>query len=233
MLFDVLTYPCDGWRGTSDMETKRLLFQIEADTVEQAVKLAAKRIGARVKWSHGDTLENVTAFSHFRDKNKWMLKQHQDFHRGEPRVWVTHYPHVSTPDYAGPVTRHGNEKAAVTAAFKELRREGFAARQNFMCCGGCAGSAMPDDKPGVYYHRQADDRSWHDGHGWTKGQRVDYLCSTLHISYGDVDGGDDREVGIKLYHALQRNGLHVEWDGNPANCVIVLPERDVRRAAAA
>jgi hypothetical protein len=48
-----------------------------------------------------------------------------------------------------------NKKANLNQAFKELRKLGYFARQNFWCCQSCAWAAVPmDAKKVVFYHRQ-------------------------------------------------------------------------------
>ena len=48
-----------------------------------------------------------------------------------------------------------NKKVNLNQAFKELRKLGYFARQNFLCCQSCAWAAVPmDAKKVVFYHRQ-------------------------------------------------------------------------------
>lgn len=48
-----------------------------------------------------------------------------------------------------------NRKANLNQAFKELRKLGYFARQNFMCCQNCAWAEVPVDvKKVVFYHKQ-------------------------------------------------------------------------------
>ena len=52
-----------------------------------------------------------------------------------------------------------NKKANLNQAFKELRKLGYFARQNFMCCQSCAWAAVPmDAKKVVFYHKQDADQ---------------------------------------------------------------------------
>ena len=49
-----------------------------------------------------------------------------------------------------------NKKANLNQAFKELRKLGYFARQDFWCCQSCAWAAVPvDKKKVVFYHNQA------------------------------------------------------------------------------
>lgn len=100
-------------------------------------------------------------------------------------------------------------KDALTLAFRALRKKGYLARQNFMCCGGCAGSALGDrweqkhgkDVPakGVYYHRQDN-------------ERIPDTCET-YLGWG----GDGEEICA----ALREQGLRVEWDGTEMQRILV------------
>jgi hypothetical protein len=86
------------------------------------------------------------------------------------------------------------KKEQLTKAFKELRKAGYFARQNYQCCQGCAWAEIPDEKSerAVFYHGQ-DKR------------KID--------KYGDVylawSGDAEEIVGI-----LKNNGLDVEWSGD-------------------
>lgn len=52
-----------------------------------------------------------------------------------------------------------NKKANLNQAFKELRKLGYFARQNFKCCQSCAWAAVPmDAKRVVFYHKQGADQ---------------------------------------------------------------------------
>lgn len=111
------------------------------------------------------------------------------------------------------------------AAFKALRKLGFIARQNYLCCGNCAGcqiaidiDKMPEEKKAkvqgaVFYHRQARE-AMDDGHG-------------LWLNYGPVSasgkeyGLPTEQVGALALVTLREAGLLVEWDGNPATRLFV------------
>ena len=52
-----------------------------------------------------------------------------------------------------------NKKANLNQAFRELRKLGYFARQNFMCCQNCAWAAVPlDVTKVVFYHKQDADQ---------------------------------------------------------------------------
>ena len=118
----------------------------------------------------------------------------------------------------------------LTQAFKALRSEGYIARQNFTCCGSCAGAQLSDDfdkmppakqarvKGAVFFHRQ-------DGEALRQGGD---MC----IRFGTVKPGDHRDEDTAIGHAavavLAAAGLTVEWNGDAARCIIVKDEEPVR-----
>lgn len=83
----------------------------------------------------------------------------------------------------------------IGVAFRALRKSGYIARQNFMCCMGCGFAAMPEGtKKAVFYHRQDADRLSSSGR--------------CYIAWG----GDGQEIR----KAFEAAGLKVEWDGTEA-----------------
>lgn len=102
----------------------------------------------------------------------------------------------------------------VAAAFKAMRANGLVARQNFMCCGSCASSALSDQlnkargkgkavKGAVYFHRQDSECA------------LDY--GKLYIGFGA--GGENAEadcleVGRIAVECLRAAGLEVKWDNS-------------------
>ena len=130
-------------------------------------------------------------------------------------------------------------------AFAALRKQGLLARQNFLCCGSCAGYALTEDAVArtrkgkkvngcVFYHRQDTER---------------FLTGdTLFLGYGPLDstelgtiGLTTREVGTLVVAALEAEGLEPHWDGNPDTRISLDPAehavklayaRDLARRAA-
>lgn len=90
----------------------------------------------------------------------------------------------------------------VSKAFRSLRRQNITAKANFMCCSGCATSAMElkGKKGGVYWHRQADASLKEYG--------------TLYIGFCTDDGEGAKEVGAALRDALVAAGVDVSWNGS-------------------
>ena len=117
--------------------------------------------------------------------------------------------------------------------FASLRKQGFLARQNYMCCGGCAGTVIYDDlKDGqryVTYHQQNND-AFHERD----------LTRGLYVAFGAKDGTDEEttQAGAQVALAAMRVGLRVEWDGtgstriclhDPEVTARLKAQREVRR----
>ena len=129
--------------------------------------------------------------------------------------------------------RNQVDMAAVTEAFADFRRVARAelggvvyTRQNFLCCGGCASSALNREAMdangkfidangkgrqrqvvgAVYYHNQDAQRVRNGG--------------PLMLGYGGITlagNADDRQtlkIGRLMVDALRKRGLEVVWDGN-------------------
>ena len=108
-------------------------------------------------------------------------------------------------------------KVKLNALFAGLRKRKLIARQNYMCCGGCAGAQIFEDAKvrcldgGVFFHRQEGDRL-------REGQEEVYLA------YGSVDENSlpVARVGEMIREEAERVGLEVKWDGDPSKCVVVV-----------
>jgi hypothetical protein len=90
----------------------------------------------------------------------------------------------------------------LTSAFKELRKFGYFARQNFMCCQNCGWHAVPDGKEDkvVFYHQQ-DNENKKDGQSF-------FLAWS----------GD----GEQICDILKRNGVETKWNGNESTRIEVV-----------
>jgi hypothetical protein len=82
----------------------------------------------------------------------------------------------------------------ITKAFEALRKKGYFARQNFLCCQSCAWSAMTDEQAEktVFYHQQDADDLRERG--------------TCHLAWS----GNGQEI----VDVLKENGVEVDWDGS-------------------
>lgn len=81
----------------------------------------------------------------------------------------------------------------LTKAFRDLRKAGYYAKQNFYCCQSCGWNAIPEDMKDkvVFYHDQD--------------------AEILEV-YGDCYlswNGDGNEI-VRI---LESNGIKTEWDG--------------------
>ncbi len=83
---------------------------------------------------------------------------------------------------------------SLNAAFKELRKFGYFARQNFMCCQNCGWHAIPDGKSekAVFFHQQ-------DNEDKKEGKPFFLAWS-----------GD----GQQICDILNRNGVVTQWNGS-------------------
>ena len=84
-------------------------------------------------------------------------------------------------------------KSNLNNAFKALRKAGYFAKQNFLCCQSCGWAAMTDEQSNkaVFYHRQDADDLKENG--------------TCHLAWD----GDGNEI-VKI---LNDNGVKTEWSG--------------------
>lgn len=57
-----------------------------------------------------------------------------------------------------------NTKVLVTKSFRELRTNGYFAKQNFWCCSTCAWSQVPEKcEKAVFYHHQDSESFFESG----------------------------------------------------------------------
>lgn len=100
-------------------------------------------------------------------------------------------------------------RAKLKLAFAALREQGYAAKENFLCCQSCGGAAidLKGKKGGVFWHGQDDEGLKEHG--------------SLYISFLTKEGGGSEKVGAALAVALRSEGLQVEWNGTAAERVKV------------
>lgn len=100
-------------------------------------------------------------------------------------------------------------RAKLRKAFVALRRQGYVARMNYLCCQGCGSAAMDlkDKKGGVFWHHQDDDGFKEDGE--------------LYIAFLTENGDGSVKVGEALVAALKAENVWVEWDGSSDTRVLV------------
>lgn len=85
-------------------------------------------------------------------------------------------------------------ESKITKAFRELRKLGYTAKQNFWCCQTCGWAALTDEQANkaVFYHHQ--DYDVLKKYGYT------FLCWS----------GDGNEI----VSILQKHGIKTNWDGS-------------------
>jgi hypothetical protein len=100
-------------------------------------------------------------------------------------------------------------KKDITTAFRELRKKGYFAKQNFMCCRTCGWDAVPEEKAekAVFYHHQDTDRAF-DVFG--------NLVDELYLSWS----GD----GVEISNVFINLGMKAIWDGSQGTRIKILPE---------
>lgn len=106
------------------------------------------------------------------------------------------------------------DKQVLNDVFRELRKKGFVARQNYWCCQSCAWSAVEseydtnDDSNIVFYHNQ-------DADAFENGN----LESILYLAWQ----GD----GETIRDTFEDYGFNVAWDGTKNKRIGILPRRTV------
>ncbi|MCD6148080.1 hypothetical protein J7J18_01770 [bacterium] len=116
-------------------------------------------------------------------------------------------------------------RSRLIEVFKELRKEGFLARANFMCCRNCAGSELAcraeklyekgkEVKGAIFWTRQ-DEESLRNH-------------SRMYIAYGPcvtqkygTIGLSTKEVGKKLCEKLDAYHIPYRWNGDPNVRILV------------
>mgnify|MGYP001218759067 CR=1 FL=1 len=112
-------------------------------------------------------------------------------------------------------------RQAVIRAFKKLRKLGYIAKANYLCCMNCATTAIWDDYSSmpdspkkekligvVYWHRQNEQNIWEQG--------------ILYLGFGELDDKVKGEIlGAEIVKVLKTEGLAVKREGNPDVKILV------------
>lgn len=88
----------------------------------------------------------------------------------------------------------------LTIAFKDLRKKGYFARMNFLCCQSCAWKAVPQDAEKVVFYHDQDADNLKEG-------------MDLYLAWS----GDANEI----INILSRRGLICEWNGDAGKRIMV------------
>lgn len=120
-------------------------------------------------------------------------------------------------------------------AFKILRKEGLIARQRFSCCNGCAGGEIANDvekmlDAGRKAPKGATFYSTQGGFVESPNSRRFARVRKLYLSFGSVQTEKHGEVGLPTVEvgkmicaALDKVGLHYEWDGTENQTIVIDP----------
>lgn len=123
---------------------------------------------------------------------------------------------------------------SLTNAFQTMRKAGLLARQNFWCCGSCAGYAMAQKatelidkgkdvqeiKGCVFYHNQDNERK-------RNGKNFHLAFGQLGSEkYGDI-GLATKEVGRLVCQILSVFNITFKWDGKAETRIEILQEETV------
>lgn len=106
------------------------------------------------------------------------------------------------------------DKQVFNEVFKALRKKGFIARQNYMCCQSCGWSSIEieydinDDSNVVFYHAQ-DYEAFNNGN-------LEYM---IHLAWN----GD----GETIKKTFEEFGFNVVWNGSEHQRIGILPRKDV------
>lgn len=120
-------------------------------------------------------------------------------------------------------------KEELNKFFRELRKMGYVARQNFSCCTGCAGAEIADEigervssggvkketiRGTVFYTRQDNDTLNDIG--------------SVYLAYGPVEsekvghvGIEAIEVGVEVTDLLAKLNIPYDWSGLPDSKICV------------
>ena len=123
------------------------------------------------------------------------------------------------------------DRQKLRGAFAELRKLGWYARMNYLCCQTCAWADAAatlkkrgkdaDEADIVFYHRQDGDAFKHRIGDWhVTGPQTDYLRRPLYLAH---QGRAYEVVGV-----LKKYGLNAEWDGDTGMRIKVNPTEETK-----
>lgn len=112
-----------------------------------------------------------------------------------------------------------SDKKVFNQMFKALRKQGFIAHQNYMCCQSCGWASIEnnygvaDESNVVFYHGQDADSFDKDG----------YLNSIIYLAWQ----GD----GNKIKEIAEMFSYKVKWDGSKYDRIGIIPNPKARELA--
>lgn len=110
------------------------------------------------------------------------------------------------------MTTTKTDKQRLNAAFAELRKRGFVAKQRHMCCQSCGWAALPAEAPNVVFYHAQDADSLKNGE----------LRCAMYLAHRFESEAKGREACA----VLQSHGFTTEWDGseNTRICIDNAPQ---------
>lgn len=97
-------------------------------------------------------------------------------------------------------------RAQIRKSFAQLRKMGYTARMNFMCCSSCAAAEI-ETPNAVFYSRQGNDRLTEYGQ--------------LYVQWAGNS--------VAIVKELEKNGLEVIHDGNEATAILIKGLKKIKR----
>ena len=116
--------------------------------------------------------------------------------------------------------REHEVKKRLNEAFREMRKRGIMAKQDFTCCMTCGNSEIErfirkKDHGYCFYHAQDKDRMFSK-------ERM-FVANELYLCYGGATSRDDPEpVGRQVCEILRSHAFEVEWDGSEETRIRVI-----------
>jgi hypothetical protein len=96
--------------------------------------------------------------------------------------------------------------ARLDKLFRDFRKAGYFAKQDFWCCQSCAWSAVPDKvTKTVFYHNQ-------DAEAIVDGE----LVRSLYLAW--------KGNGEEICNIIRANGMRAEWNGSEDKRIEIVPE---------
>lgn len=105
------------------------------------------------------------------------------------------------------------DKQVFNDVFKDLRKQGFIARQNYACCQSCGWAQVEDDYDVnddsniVFYHGQ-------DADSFENGE----LKNLIHLAW--------QGNGDLIKETFEKYGFNVDWNGSEHKRIAILPRKD-------
>jgi len=100
----------------------------------------------------------------------------------------------------------------IATAFRSLRKKGFIAKINFMCCMNCGSTSLFSDL--VSSEKYSSYVFWHN-----QDEKKFQETGQVYLAYGGLDYNE--EIGKEIKSALEEQELKVIWNGLPYQRILV------------